>query len=257
MSGLDIRGEMDPARWANPQPLAFWDKLKRLGYNFDKLEEVYDEKSLWQPNFVVADSHAIAGPTFNNVANDIGAPDVIINFDAHHDMGYKSKADVNRMVTRGQSTCDMWLRLLMSQDAFHEAKTKANVVYPNWRFDEFPMSEEWNSLREVLPKGILGRTSIGPFAKSDGSATDVVCPAEEIEVEALFICRSSAWTPPWLDELFVEFVQAIDKHSDLLEYVSEHTPDIKPLTPRTSFSWERAEQMADQFKGMMGSRQPK
>lgn len=260
MNGLDIRGEMDPEKWAQPKPLQFWGTLKHLGYNFDTLEDVYElnhEADLTQPNLVVADSHAMAGPTFNNVANDIGAPDVIINFDAHHDLGYKSKVEVNRMVTRGQSTCDMWLRLLMSQDSFADAETKAHIVYPNWRFDEYPISEEWNQLRDVLPRGILGRTSIGVFAQPDGSATEVVCPAEEIDVEALFVCRSSAWTPPWLDGLFVEFVQSLGKSSHIFEYVSEQTPGIRPLTLRTSFSWERAETMADQFKHMMASRQPK
>jgi hypothetical protein len=255
MNGLDIRGEMDPEKWADPKPLEFWSTLRQLGYNFDVIEETCDTAYLSSPNFVIADSHAIAGPAFNGVAEEIGAPEIILNFDAHHDMGYRSRVEVNKMVTRGEVTCDMWLRSLMSQDSFLDAKTRAHVIYPNWRFAEFPMSEEWNALREVLPRGILGRTAIGPFAKPDGSATDVVCPAEEIEVVALFICRSSAWTPPWLDGRFVEFVRSLGKTPYEFEYVSEHTPDIRPFTPRTSFSWERAETMAAQFKGMMAHRQ--
>jgi hypothetical protein len=247
MNGLDLRKEMDPERWAHPKPLDFWQTLRQLGYDFDVLDEI-DASA---PNVVIADSHAIAGPAFNGVAVEIGAPDIIINFDAHHDMGYGDKVAVNRMVSRGQVSCDMWLRALMSADEFLDAETRANIVYPNWRFEEFPISEEWDSLRSVVPHGILGRTSIAPFAKPDGSATDVVCPDTNIEVQALFVCRSSAWTPPWLDSLFIHFIQALGKHAQGYEYVSENTPEIKPLTPRASFSWDRAEAMAAEFNGMM------
>ena len=255
-NGLDIRDEMDPERWSKPRPLDFWNVLTGLGYNFGMLDELQESSELSTANFLVAESHAIAGPMFNQVADDIGPPEVILNFDAHHDMGYGDKVRVQRLVTRGEVTCDMWLRSLMSQDAFHAAKTRAAIIYPNWRFDEFPMSDEWESLRQVVPRGVLGRTEIGVFEKRDGSATSIVAPGEKIDVQALFICRSGAWSPPWLDDLFVRFVGAVDEHTGVLpyEYVSENTPDIMPLRPRASFSWKRAEAMAAQFKSMVDSR---
>jgi hypothetical protein len=255
MQGLDLRPEMDPAKWATPKPWSFWDVLSQLGYNWGALEETEEHPEMDHASFVVADSHAVAGPAFRGIAEDIGPPDIIINFDAHHDMGYGDRVRINRMVTSGQVTCDMWLRALMSM----YANMRTNVVFPDWRFAEFSVESEWEALKKVLPAGVAKRTMIDSFTDKSGAVSGVVKPARQIDVEALFICRSSAWTPPWLDQQFIDFVEEIGNHVGVppYEYVSENTPDIRPLAPRTSFSWERVEMMADQFKGMMGARRPK
>lgn len=255
MQGLDLRPEMDPAKWATPKPWSFWDILSQLGYNWSMLDDINDEEELDTSNFLVADSHAIAGPMFKQIADNLGPPDIIINFDAHHDMGYGDKVRINRLVTSGQVTCDMWLRLLMS--TYGEMRT--NVVFPDWRFEEFSVESEWQALKKVLPPGVAKRTKIDSFTSKDGSVSDVVKPAEKIDVEALFICRSSAWTPPWLDQQFIDFVEEATNHVSGFpsEYVSERLSTIQPLTPRTSFSWERAEAMASQMKGLMAQPKPK
>lgn len=246
-SDLDITTEMDPAKWANPKPWTFWNIFSQLGYDFSFIDAVSED--LCTSNFVVADSHAVAGPTFKNVSDELGPPDIIINIDAHHDMGYHDKAAVNRMVASGNVSCDMWLRSLAS--LFSE--TKINVVYPNWRFDEFPISDEWDSLKKVLPAKILKRTKIGSFVDENGSISKVVKPAKKIQVEALFICRSSAWTPPWLDSQFIEFVKGIEDQVSTppFEYVSENTGHIHPLRVRNDFSMDRARTMAAQMKEML------
>jgi hypothetical protein len=251
VSGLDIRDEMDPGKWANPKPWAFWNILKQLGYDFSVIDAVGED--LGTENFVVADSHAVAGPTFRGVAEELGPPDVLINIDAHHDMGYGDKASVNRMVAGGQVSCDMWLRSLASM----YSEMKVNVVYPNWRFEEFPISDERDALKKVLPPQVLKRTKIGAFVDDNGSVSKIVNPAKKIEVEALFICRSSAWTPPWLDSQFIEFVESIDEHtgSQPLEYVSEHTGNVRPLQIREDFSLERAQAMSAQMKDLMQQHQ--
>lgn len=253
MQGLDLRPEMDPTKWATPKPWNFWDILSQLGYNWLMLDEA--EGHTDHANFVVADSHAVAGPAFRGAAEDLGPPDIIINFDAHHDMGYGSKAQVNRMVSSGQVSCDMWLRSLMSM----YANMRTNVVFPDWRFAEFSIESEWQALKKVLPAGIAKRTRIGSFTDESGAVSSVVKPARQIDVEALFICRSSAWTPPWLDQQFIDFVEGVGEHTGVspYEYASENIPTIEPMTPRKSFSWERVEAMASQMKALMAQPRPK
>lgn len=252
MQGLDIRGEMDPKKWAQPKPWSFWNILSQLGYDFSMLDESSEVGGIC--NYMVADSHAVAGPFFREVSDFFGHPDIIINFDAHHDMGYGDKAKIDRLVKSGQVTCDMWLRLLMSR----YPKMRANVVYPNWRFEEFSLESEKKELKRVLPPGVFKRTQIGAFMDETGAVSDVVKPANEIKVQALFICRSSAWAPPWLDKQFIDFVSEFGNHTGIepCEYVHESLQNIKPFTPRDSFSWERAEAMAKQWKDMMGKKVP-
>jgi hypothetical protein len=251
VNGLDLRDEMDPAKWANPKPGSFWNILSQLGYDFSALDVVAEERGI--STFVVADSHAVAGPTFKTIADELGPPDVLVNLDAHHDMGYGDKAAVRKMVAKGQVTCDMWLQSL----ALMYPEMKIRVVYPNWRFEEFPVSDEWDALKKVLPSGVLKRTKVGAFIDEDEAVSSIVKPAKKIKVEALFICRSSAWTPPWLDSQFIDFVDGIQDHTGVspFEYVSERTGHIHPLEVRQDFSLERAQAMADQMKGLLAGHQ--
>jgi hypothetical protein len=252
-NGLDITQEMDPARWSNPRPWTFWSILDQLGYDFSFIGAT--KEILGSENFVVADSHAVAGPVFNGVAEELGPPDIIINFDAHHDMGYGSKSQVDAMVKSGQVDCAMWLRALASR--FPE--TNISVIYPDWRLEEFPISEERKALKEVLPSQVLKRTKIGSFTDKDGSISKVAKPSRKIEVEALFICRSSAWTPPWLDSQFIEFVESIEDYvSDPpFEYAPERLGHIHVLECREDFSAERARAMAEQMKQLMQGHKPR
>jgi len=253
-NNLDIQGEMDPARWANPKPSSFWNILSQLGYDFSVLDSIVESGKCLVPNVVVADSHAVAGLAFKGVANEVGSPDIIINFDAHHDMGYGNKAAVQKLIRQGTLTCDMWLLLLM--DLYREMK--AHVVFPNWRLEELPLDGEWDDMKKVIPPQVQRRTKIGAFVGEDGAVSEVVRPDQRLEVEALFVCRSSAWTPPWLDEQFIDFIDEIRDHTgcEPYEYVSEQTPDIRPLEPRKDFSMERARAMSEQWRQLLSMKKP-
>lgn len=254
-NGLDIEAEMDPARWANPKPASFWNILSQLGYDFYPLDSmVIESGGVGVQNFVIADSHAMAGPAFREIAEDIGVPDIIINFDAHHDMGYGNKAAIRRQIAKGTVTCDMWLLSLMSM----YREMRANVVFPNWRLEEFSMQDEWESMKKVISPQVQRRTKIGAFIGEDGTVSDVVKPDSRIEVQALFICRSSAWAPPWLDGQFVDFIDGIQDHVSFppFECVSEQMPDIKPLEVRKDFSMDQARAMAEQWRTFMAMKKP-
>jgi hypothetical protein len=118
----------------------------------------------------VSDSHAFAYPMPFEA-------DRVVLFDAHHDC-WDSHND-------GKVYCHNWLRMWLEADEAREALW----VYPkhlidNWGKQDVPEdlrsrveAVEWNGLIE------LG------------------------DIEAVHICRSGCWTPPWLDKGFIKFVK--------------------------------------------------
>jgi hypothetical protein len=249
--GFDLMKEMSPDKWARPKPSTFWSVLKQLGYNFDQLE-----------SFVVAESHSAAGPSFLDTidiltarmmwqsqgANKWERPDCIINFDAHHDLGYCEWARLHELIEEGTCTCDMWLCALMEW----LPEVEARIVYPNWLREESSLERQWNSLEDKFPGQMLSRVEMGFFEDEDGSIGEVVVPGEDIEVLSLFICRSGAWTPPWLDEQFVEFVNEAARETGVEPEVFESSQEtgFNPLEPR-EFSIESAQLLAEQWKDIM------
>lgn len=235
---MDLMGEMEPDKWAKPRPSSFWKVLEHLGYDFDYLD-----------TFIVAESHSAAAPVFYEDAQWTHEfPDYIINFDAHHDMGYCEWARLNEMIKEGICTCDMWLCALLEW----MPGVKVRVVYPDWLREETSINRQWKHLKERLPGHMLRNIELGFFEDEDGSISDVVRkPRETIEVRKLFICRSGAWTPPWLDDQFVEFVREAEGYFGIdAEEFQEDTP---AMTPR-AFSMSDAENLAKQWKEMIKPR---
>jgi hypothetical protein len=239
MQGINLVDEMDPKKWAKPRPDNFWYVLSQLGYNLEDTEY-----------FVVSDSHAAAGPVFNEVASRKGAADVIINFDAHHDLGYCEWASIERMIEAGECTCDMWLGALMSW----WPTLKARIVYPNWLQEENTLQNQWDHMEDHLPEDVLNRVEIGWFEERDGTISQIVRdPGEELDVEAVFVCRSSAWTPPWLDEEFLDFLESAEQYLDRepFDHDSAYDRPTNAMEPRSDFSFDDAERLGDQWRMMM------
>ncbi len=70
----------------------------------------------------------------------------------------------------------------------------------------------------------------------------VVWPSPRIreaagQVERIFICRSSAWTPPWHDQAFYRFVYRGEEHVDLLA-------DERGMPPNRDWSWDEIMKIA-------------
>ncbi len=117
----------------------------------------------------------------------------IVNFDAHHDAGYhhRSFEDALRAMEikndKGighRMACDDW--------AVYAAARGIPVVtkYPAWR--SWAMNDEGG---EPEPEAPIERMIDDgtPFAEPFGR---------------VFVCRSGAWTPSWLDDKFETFVKA-------------------------------------------------
>jgi hypothetical protein len=108
------------------------------------------------------------------------------NFDAHHDCGYEGEWD--DPLRLGWVGCANWMC------AYALARASLHVRYPSWRDDALR--------REVDPVCGVER------AIDDGRNLPV-------SFDVVFVARSSAWTPPWLDDQFEAFLAAAP--------VAEHT----------------------------------
>ena len=99
----------------------------------------------------------------------------VLNYDAHHDAGYNR----GKFKRGHRLTCDNW--------AAHLAADGVNVktIYPAWKPHAF---QEEPSPRVTIERCI-----------DDGAAVKAV-------IDAVFVCRSGVWVPPWLDGDFCDFM---------------------------------------------------
>jgi hypothetical protein len=166
----------------------------------------------------VADSHANGAL----VARDHPL-NRIVNFDAHHDLGYSSDERIAQDVRAGMVDAGNWAVWALDSGM----ATGYKVVYPDWAGTrEFGAS-----------KALHRRATIGVW--SDWLTSE---PDDE-EVEAILLVRSSSWTPPWLDNDFDHFAQALqDKFGSGLVWMDrEHEPKISPWYPDEPREWDPAE----------------
>jgi len=124
----------------------------------------------------VADSNSQAAHAM--VAEGINA---VYLYDAHHDSGYRPTAQQD-VAERQQVSCEDWML------AYYGWGVRKLVTrYPRWRKVAFECEPE-----PAIP---IDRQF------DDGSPVPVT-------FHRVFICRSGAWTPPWLDPKFHQFVDA-------------------------------------------------
>lgn len=238
MQGIDLREEMDPLRHARPIPSSFWKILDQLGYDFSDTQL-----------FVVSDSHAAAGPTFDQVAKEIiGEPaEVLVSFDAHHDLGYHDWSMISDLSEKGECTCDMWLCALMQWWKDFETR----IVFPDWMREEGSMDEQFDSVRGLLPQELLSRVKMDYFTQDDGTISPLVSePGEVLDVQAVFACRSGAWVPPWLDQGFIDYISEAGCVIGLDPITPFDNRDMPALELRTDFRYDDAVKLAEQWRSM-------
>lgn len=176
--GYDIEQvvSIDPERGATPLDVF----VRELTERFD-LPEGY-----------AAESHVQAYPalmaTFESLGLRRGSGMEVINFDAHHDLGYGKHS-----ATREDVDCGDWL-LAALRMGYTEYAT---IVYPDWKGDrEWEPGVEW---REEY----ADRISIYTWSEW------LEVAYERKAAAGLFACRSGAWTPPWLDGQFEELLEML------------------------------------------------
>ncbi|WP_125152377.1 arginase [Clostridium rectalis] len=113
-------------------------------------------------------------------------------FDAHADLGYGGITSLQFEVN-----CANWLGKLFSDKLIGNA----NIIYAMHTFENPEDFKEINHLFQIKYR---------KFNEIRGN----------IPVDAIHVCRSGAWTPPWLDKDFYKFVNELK-----LPYISLESMD--------------------------------
>ncbi len=172
--GEDIRPITHPNRHA-PGYADFWKLLERADFN--AAQEI-----------AVAGSHAMAWPYFHRLSGD-GVPDELWNFDAHHDLGYTRLQTLRSWVKEEKAEAGSWGFALLKK--FRALRYRH--IRPRWR----DLNAE--------PTPWIGEASVAKRVTRI-SASEFV--AEPVRVTGIFIAKSEAWSPPWNDGYFTEFLEA-------------------------------------------------
>ena len=110
----------------------------------------------------------------------------IIHIDAHHDMGYCD--GMKRL------NCDNWIKYLSLKGKV----SKITIIYPKWRLRH---DDEWEQNGDRLVSEFGDVEVAHHYGLSEHLPHD-------IDVKKVFICRSGAWVPPWLDRDFRSLVNS-------------------------------------------------
>ncbi|HHV96296.1 MAG TPA: arginase [Clostridiaceae bacterium] len=127
----------------------------------------------------VSDSHALSYIIAKE--NDC---QIVYLFDSHSDLGYGGLASLNYEVN-----CSNWLGKLLKDKYIKEA-----YIFYSPHTAEKP--EYFKHINRIY--------NVKYCDFSDLSNLDAL-----IIVSAVHICRSGAWTPPWLDDKFIQFINAL------------------------------------------------
>lgn len=138
----------------------------------------------------VSDSHALS----YEIAKDNGCREVYL-FDAHADLGYGGTSALNFEVN-----CSNWLGKLLKNRNIKNAY----IFYSPYTSEKPEYFKMMNSIYNIR---------YCDFHDLDNKS---------ISVSAIHICRSGAWTPPWLDNMFYQFIDGLG-----LPYKIENCPRRK------------------------------
>lgn len=185
------------------------------------------------------DSHAWAGIVARDYS-EIHGPLDVVNFDAHHDLGYeRSTLVLAQNKKTGKIGCDTWA-LIGLQENWIKNYT---LVYPDWLG-----KKEWKNARgkNWLPKRFQSRVHVTTWS-------EWLEHGEIEEPEVGFFARSSSWVPPWYDAGFQElcdewgYVDCID-----CQIEQSNTP-YDTCKPRP-WDWNAVDEHADMWEQLMNLR---
>jgi hypothetical protein len=170
-----------------PRAIAFLARersLPRCNEGYTQFWDRFDLSSAAEP-IVAADSNLYAGRTFPSTFGRPGdAWSHVWLYDAHHDC-YPNQAHDPARAAAGTFDCATWML------RHHAAGSRLHVRYPPWR---------------ATPDGALVDCEKPPAVPVDRQVDDerrVPGP-----FEAVVVCRSGAWVPPWCDDQFEAFLAA-------------------------------------------------
>lgn len=188
-------------------------------------------------DFYVADSHVMARCAINKTVQLKDRPiKTLYHFDAHHDLGY---GDLDEEIKNNVSTAGSWLFHALRQNVVD----KAVIVYPQWKGLHDTASLKKSKHWDMISHRVTLTTELPLFLKKFSAP--------------VFLCRSSAWTPPHLDERFLEMLVNLNsrKKNPLVELTdldaAEQTGFSTVLKER-ALDWEAIHALAEQFAKLKG-----
>jgi len=146
----------------------------------------------------VSDSHALS----YEIAKENNCK-IVYLFDAHADLGYGGLASLNFEVN-----CSNWLGKLLKEKQIKEA----NIFYSPYTAEKPEHFKPMNNIYNI---------KYWDFNNWDKC----------IVVSVIHLCRSGAWTPPWLDNKFTQFINALG-----ISYKTVNCPERKWDTANLSLS---------------------
>lgn len=126
-----------------------------------------------QTKVYVSESHKLS----YTLAEENGCREVY-SFDAHSDLGYGKRPFLYGI------NCSNWLGYLLKNDIIK----KSNIVYSPYTGERPNYFKELNRIHNVK--------YLTPCMLKFGTRSNII-----------HICRSGAWTPPWLDGCFANFIK--------------------------------------------------
>jgi len=210
--GLDIEALLKP-------PLSTEDFAMELGTHLGD----YGVPMCWR-----GDSHAWAGILAKDLAGHYG-PLSVVNFDAHHDLGYDEP--LRDFKETGNVSCENWAWIGLDQGWIKDYM----VVYPDWLGTKEFGSEIYKRVMESEHKDRVKWTIWKNWVRDTDDIEDV---------EAIYYCRSSSWTPPWLDEGFQKLTEEFTI-CECLDCRFDHKGPFDTCQNR-HWDWEEASEIYEQ-----------
>lgn len=182
---------------------------------------------------MISDSHAMGIISCDYKKND--EPVDLILFDAHCDLGYSSADSMYREAKKGHCQCSTWAWHALNGNLVRNLI----LVYPDWR-----KYVEWDFIKGLYHieeyKDRIQTTTWSEFLNMGISG----------EVDVLHLCRSSAWTPPWCDEQFMELVELFSYSPICLDcQMKETLSALDGCKPRV-FDETQADKLAEAYQEM-------
>jgi hypothetical protein len=187
----------------------FWDRFR---FNEDGVSVLYGDSNLHAGNIL---------PSSLGLDEEYGVNHwhTVSLWDAHHDSGYNKTRSYEEWKKTGRVSCEDWMLVHYGHGS------RLEVTYPAWR-------------------QAVGRVEPEPLVPVDRRVDDGTNP--DVWYDAVYVCRSGAWVPPWCDDQFSEFLAAgPDSYPTLVEWEGwEHPrPDGLDIARNDVAARERLDQL--------------
>ena len=209
--GVDLREECKIAK-DEPHPSRFANILQ--------------DHNLQVKQIAVAESHSIGYSWLKRLKNLH-----IIHIDAHHDLGY-TQIDHRRPMRLANIDCGNWLLALTQLGCVK----KITIIYPKWRLRH---DNEWEeSCVRVVEAA--GDTELEVhFGLVEHLPMD-------LNIRKMLVCRSGAWSPPWLDGDFQDLVFGLTSVSSDITFFGSSVGNTFDSMFERRIDWDEVEKNAAQ-----------